>query len=137
MNIPKEVEDQLIDEARRAMELAYAPYSEIRVGAAFLTQDRKIFNGCNVENSSYGLTSCAERNAIFKAISEGSKEFIAGAIVSDCNLVISPCGACRQVIAEFNPELPLVIVNPKGKIYMEGKDLLPGAFSLVHSQEKH
>ena len=130
MNINKETEVKLLHSAKEAMEKAYAPYSGIRVGAAFLTKDGAIFNGCNVENSSYGLTCCAERTAIFKAVSEGSREFVAGAIFSDSAKVVSPCGACRQVIYEFNQELDLVVQNPTGKNYLEGKNLLPAGFTL-------
>lgn len=131
MNINKETEAKLLHSAKEAMEKAYAPYSGIRVGAAFLTKDGTIYNGCNVENSSYGLSCCAERTAIFKAVSEGSREFAAGAICSDSPQVVSPCGACRQVIYEFNPELDLVVQNPAGKSYLEGKNLLPNGFTLV------
>lgn len=91
--------DKLLARARDVRESAYAPYSNYSVGAAVLTPSGKIFAGCNVENASYGLTVCAERNAIFKAISEGEREFVAIAVVTANGG--SPCGACRQVISEF------------------------------------
>jgi cytidine deaminase len=91
----------LIDSAIAARLRAYAPYSNFQVGAALLANDGRVFTGCNVENLSYGLTICAERNAIFAAVAAGVKEFAAIAIVADTREPISPCGACRQVMAEF------------------------------------
>lgn len=100
--------DQLLVRAQAVRERAYAPYSKYRVGAAVLAASGKIYTGCNVENASYGLTVCAERNAIFKAISEGEREFGAIAVVTANGG--SPCGACRQVIYEFmQPEAPVAL----------------------------
>ncbi len=100
--------DRLLARARDVRERAYAPYSNYRVGAAVLTPLGKIYTGCNVENASYGLTVCAERNAIFKAISEGEREFVAVAVVTANGG--SPCGACRQVLYEFmDPAAPVVL----------------------------
>ena len=91
--------NRLIQEAIEARKQAYTPYSQFKVGAAVLTADGNVFRGCNIENASYGLTNCAERTAIFKAISEGEPKVKAIAIVADTEGPVSPCGACRQVIA--------------------------------------
>jgi cytidine deaminase len=123
--------NQLINEALSGREKAYAPYSRFQVGAAIVTKDGKIYKGCNIENASYGLTNCAERTAIFKAVSEGQKEFAMLAIVADTDGPVSPCGACRQVIAEFcDPNMPVILTNLKGDIRETTvKELLPFAFS--------
>ena len=105
---------QLLDEAKRAMQNAYAPYSGFKVGAALLDRNGNIHTGCNVENASYGLTICAERAAVAKAVSENVQEFAAIAIFADSDQVISPCGACRQVLAEFNPEMKVIMANLEG-----------------------
>ncbi len=122
---------QLINEALSGREKAYAPYSHFQVGAAIVTKEGKIYKGCNIENASYGLTNCAERTAIFKAVSEGQKEFTMLAIVADTDGPVSPCGACRQVIAEFcDPNMPVILANLKGDIRETTvKELLPFAFS--------
>ena len=106
---------RLIEVATLAKVNAYSPYSQFRVGAALLTEDYTMFAGCNVENSSYGLTICAERNAVFKAVCAGQTTYSAIAIVSDDNDFITPCGACRQVLAEFAPDIELILANGKGK----------------------
>jgi cytidine deaminase len=118
----------LISAADAARQHAYAPYSHFKVGSAVLTQSGKIFGGCNVENASYGLTNCAERTAIFKAISEGEREFRAIAVVTDAGW--SPCGACRQVIREFGEDIVVIIAKRKGEYSITtSKDLLPSGFS--------
>ena len=94
---------QLIRRAMEAREKAYAPYSQFAVGAAVLTKDGQVYLGCNIENASYGATNCAERTAIFKAVSEGEKEILAVAIYSPNADSCYPCGACRQVLYEFHP----------------------------------
>ena len=101
---------QLFDEARKAADSAYAPYSKFRVGAALLAEDGTVFSGCNVENRSFGLTVCAERNAVFKAISCGQKSFRALAVSTpDSQSPVGPCGACRQVLSEFmEPSAPVI-----------------------------
>ncbi|MGD8192153.1 cytidine deaminase [Brevibacillus ginsengisoli] len=121
----------LINEAIEARKQAYTPYSKFQVGAAVLTENNQIFRGCNVENASYGLTNCAERTAIFKAVSEGEQEIKAIAIVGDTDGPISPCGACRQVIAEFaTDETKIILANLKGDVVETTiHEILPGFFS--------
>jgi cytidine deaminase len=108
--------DALLLAARTAREHAHAPYSNFRVGAAVRAKSGRIFTGCNVENSTYGLTLCAERVAIFKAISEGERGFDAVAVVTDTGSLTPPCGACRQIIWEFCGDAEVVLANLKGKI---------------------
>lgn len=114
-----------------ARETAYTPYSKFNVGAALLTEDGEVFLGCNIENASYGLANCAERTAIFKAVSEGKRKFVAIAVSGDTDGPISPCGACRQVIAEFcAPTMPVYLTNLKGDVLETTVEtLLPGAFT--------
>ncbi|HZJ58259.1 MAG TPA: cytidine deaminase [Clostridia bacterium] len=118
---------RLMNEAIRVKDMAYAPYSDFRVGAAVLAGD-KIYTGCNIENISYGATCCAERVAIFKAISEGIRDFKAIAVASDSSGPTFPCGICLQVMAEFN--VPKIVVSDGGGGYNEYTldDLLPWAF---------
>lgn len=121
----------LMEQSKIARENAYVPYSKFKVGAALLTKDGDVIHGCNIENASYGLTNCAERTAIFKAVSENKREFAAIAIVADTEGPCSPCGACRQVIAEFcAKDMPVYLTNLKGDV-METtvEQLLPGAFT--------
>lgn len=122
----------LIDHAIVARETTYSPYSHFGVGAALLCEDGAIYEGCNIENASYGLTNCAERTAIFKAVSEGRTKFKALAVVADTDGTCSPCGACRQVISEF--EIPYIIMaNLKGEYTVVELDgLLPFRFG-AHS----
>jgi len=123
--------EQLLAQSKIARENAYVPYSKFPVGAALLAEDGTVFHGCNVENASYGLTNCAERTAIFKAVSQGVKTFKAIAIVADTEGPCSPCGACRQVIAEFcKGDMPVYLTNLKGDVLETTVEkLLPGAFS--------
>ena len=123
-----EVRQKLIDLAIEARELAYAPYSNYRVGAALLTRSGKIYTGVNVENAAYPTGICAERVAIFKAVSEGQREFIALAVVTGNGG--TPCGSCRQVMAEFGLDLTVLIADADGKLRQEASlaELLPGAF---------
>ena len=117
---------ELIEQARLSQKNAYSPYSKFSVGAALLTKEDKIFTGCNVENVSYGLSMCAERAALFKAVSEGYKEFIAIAISTSSEKPTFPCGACRQVLSEFgNLEIYLEYDEKNYTI----SDLLPFSFS--------
>lgn len=123
--------DKLIAEAKKAREKAYAPYSNFKVGAAVLTSNGKIFSGCNIENSSYGLSICAERVAIFNAVSSGYKEFTKIAVVTDSKPSASPCGACRQVIFEFGDDIEVIMSNLKGDIkIMKIDELLKDGFKL-------
>jgi len=119
----------LLDRAREARRNAYAPYSNFPVGAALLARDGRVFTGVNVENASYGLGNCAERTAIFKAVSEGVHDFAAIAVVGpEDDVECSPCGACRQVLFEFGPDITLVVPNGGGIRTYTVRDLLPGAF---------
>lgn len=122
---------KLIDLAALAQKNSYAPYSKVNVGAALLSRDGRVFSGCNVENSSYGATICAERCAILKAVSEGVQEFEAIAVTSNLKDFAYPCGMCLQVMAEFNPELRVVVVNGAKEVAEFGlKELLPKMFGL-------
>ena len=123
--------EQLLAQSKTARENAYVPYSKFPVGAALLAEDGTVFHGCNVENASYGLTNCAERTAIFKAVSQGVKNFKAIAIVADTEGPCAPCGACRQVIAEFcDGDMPVYLTNLKGDVQETTvRELLPGAFT--------
>jgi len=125
-------QEQKIDLVRIASEVrkwAYTPYSHYPVGAAVLTTSGRVYDGVNVENAAYPLTLCAERTAIFKAVSNGEKDFEAMAVVTRDGG--SPCGSCRQVMAEFSPDMLVIIADEKGKITMEMRvsDLLPGMFT--------
>jgi cytidine deaminase len=121
--------DKLIAAARQARENAHAPYSNFRVGAALRAQSGRIYTGCNIENASYGLTVCAERVAIFKALSEGERGFEAIAVVADTDKLTPPCGACRQIIWEFCGDVEVILANLKGKVETErAAKLLPRAF---------
>lgn len=122
--------DILLEQAQAAAEQAYAPYSGYRVGAALLCGDGSVVTGCNVENASLSLTICAERNAVFNAVNQGKREFLALAIYVDSDEIFPPCGACRQVLAEFNPRLPILYANRLGSILSDLETLLPQAFTL-------
>jgi cytidine deaminase len=125
--------EALISAARDARLNAHAPYSNFRVGAALRAASGRIFGGCNVENSTYGLTVCAERVAIFKAISEGERGFDAIAVVTDTDTLTPPCGACRQLIWEFCGDVPVVLANLKGKMEtLRMRDLFPKPFDSSH-----
>jgi cytidine deaminase len=116
-------------EAERAREQAYAPYSKFAVGAALLTRGGKIVHGCNVENASFGLSICAERNAVWKAVSQGERDFVAVAVTAGRAGGASPCGACRQVLHEFAPGLAVYWRNERGRIVKDTvAGLLPKAF---------
>jgi cytidine deaminase len=120
---------RLIKEAQQARQRAYAPYSGLNVGAALLSSDDKIFTGCNVENASFGLTECAERVAIFNAVSSGVTKFKAIAVASDGEGFCRPCGACRQVIREFGADILVIMVSRQGEYEVKSiAELLPGSF---------
>ena len=118
----------LVRAAREAREHAYAPYSHFRVGAALLTRSGRVFTGVNVENASYGLSVCAERVAAFNAVAAGEREFEAIAVVTGNGVM--PCGACRQVLAEFGPDMRIIVADAEGnsRTYRL-PDLLPGRFT--------
>lgn len=121
---------QLIKHAIHATKNAYVPYSKFPVGAALLTEDGQVFEGCNIENSAYSMANCAERTAFFKAISDGNRSFKALAVTGNTAGPISPCGACRQVMSEFcSPDMPVYLTNLQGDIQETTiGNLLPGAF---------
>ena len=125
----KQIYKKLLKIAEEARLKAYVPYSKFKVGAALLTKEGKIYTGCNIENASFGLTICAERVAIFKAVSGGSTQFEALAVICDSSKPCFPCGACRQIISEFGNETSIIISNLKGKIKISNiNELLPDAF---------
>jgi cytidine deaminase len=120
--------EALLAAARDARQNAYAPYSQFSVGAALDTGDGKVFLGSNVENASYGLTMCAERVAIGTAVAAGYRDFVAIAVAGPDGVVTSPCGACRQVLAEFNPNMTVVYTTPDGPVTTTVAELLPHSF---------
>jgi cytidine deaminase len=132
MTLTQEARQQLIESASRARKFAYVPYSKYPVGAALITQSGKVYTGCNIENAAFPVTNCAERTAVFKAVSEGERKFQALALVTENGG--SPCGACRQVLAEFGLDTVIYICNGKGEILQEltVAELLPQAFTPEH-----
>ncbi|MGB6198777.1 MAG: cytidine deaminase [Candidatus Acidiferrales bacterium] len=121
--------DDLIAAARAARENAHAPFSKFRVGAAVRGVSGRVYTGCNVENATYGLTLCAERVAIFKAVSEGERKFESVAVVADTDRLTPPCGACRQILWEFCGDAEIVLANLQGKIETRRmKQLFPEPF---------
>jgi cytidine deaminase len=121
--------DELVSAALRVKTQALAPYSNFYVGAAIETAAGKIFTGCNIESSSYGLTCCAERVAIFKALSEGERDFTRIAVAADTEEFCTPCGACRQVLWDYGKNLEIICINKNGaQNKIELKSLLPEAF---------
>lgn len=124
-----ETDKKLIESATNARENAHAPYSNFKVGAALLSESGEIITGCNVENATYGLTICAERTAIFKAISDGKNKFEKIAVVADTENLTPPCGACRQIIWEFCGDIEIILANLKGKTEtFQMRELFPNAF---------
>lgn len=123
--------EHLIEEAKQARDKAYVPYSKFAVGAALLTNDGKVYQGCNIENAAYSVANCAERTALFKAYSEGDTSFVALVVTADTNRPVPPCGACRQVISELCPkDMKVILTNLKGdRKELTVEELLPGAFS--------
>ena len=123
--------EKLVRAALRARAAALAPYSRFKVGAALLTQSGEIIAGANVESASYGLTCCAERVALFKALTEGKRDFLAIAVVARCDGGAMPCGACRQLLAEYAPKAIVLVADsrvPKAMREFSVRELLPGAF---------
>lgn len=132
-NLPKDLQDRLRQDAKAASALAYCPYSAFRVGAAVLTDDGEVFVGCNVENASYGLTICAERNAIFRAVASVERNaplrIVAVAVYTPTPSPTAPCGACRQVINEFGPDAEVYSFCEGPEILRRTlAELLPDAF---------
>jgi len=126
--------ERLIKAARDARKRAYAPYSKFKVGAALECTDGSVFTGCNVENATFGATCCAERTAVFKAISEGKHKFKRIAIVADTKGPCMPCGICRQVLFEFSPEISVISANLRGKFTIAPlSELLPKPFNEIIS----
>lgn len=128
-HLTDEQRQQLAAAALQARQQAYSPYSDFPVGAALLTEDGKIYAGCNIENTSFGLTNCAERTAIFAAIAAGERQFAGLAVATAGGL--SPCGACRQVVAEFSDDLPILIVDVGSDLPVQQTslgELLPNRF---------
>jgi cytidine deaminase len=122
------VTDPLVSAARAAQQQAYAPYSRFRVGAALEAEDGRVFVGCNVENASYGLTICAERAAVCAAVAAGARRLRRAVVVTDTDPPAAPCGACRQVLSEFGPDLQVLGVGPGGSVSWTMGQLLPAAF---------
>ncbi len=121
--------DALVKAALAARENAHAPFSKFKVGAAIEDASGRIHTGCNVENATYGLTMCAERVAVLKAVSEGAREFRRVAVAADTDVLTPPCGACRQILWEFCGDVELVLANPRGKMEtFRLKDLFPRPF---------
>ncbi len=122
---------ELVNMARQVQQNAYVPYSHFPVGAALLSTQQNVYTGVNVENSSYGLTVCAERNAVFKAISQGETEFEAIAVAGNAEGFTYPCGACRQVLAEFAPQMRVILCDNQDNIKVYNlSELLPQMFLL-------
>ena len=128
MTLSKEKKNELVRIANEVRKWAYVPYSNYPVGAALLTTSGRVYDGVNVENAAYPVTICAERTAIFKAVSQGEKDFSAIAVVTRNGGM--PCGSCRQVMAEFSPDMDVIVADETGEIQSEMKlsNLLPGAF---------
>ena len=121
--------EELVRQALAAMKFAYVPYSGFTVGAALLTKSGKVYLGCNIENAAYGLTICAERTAIFKAISEGHRDLKRIVIAGKSEDYCVPCGSCRQVVQEFAPQMEVICLNGKGEAkHFALKELLPYGF---------
>ena len=126
----KEIKAKMLKKAKEAIKHAYVPYSEFPLAAALLTKDGTVFTGVNIENAAYGVTMCAERTAIFKAVSEGYTEFEALLLLSDTEKPITPCGSCRQVISEFNNDIDIIMTTyDNGELIKKNKELLPGSFN--------
>ena len=128
MTLSEDKKKELVRIANEARKWAYVPYSKYAVGAALLTKSGRVYDGVNVENAAYTVTICAERTAVFKAVSNGEREFLAIAVVTRNGGM--PCGSCRQVMVEFSPEMSVIVADETGDIKSESKlsDLLPGAF---------
>jgi len=130
MSIPEETWLHLIEDATNASLHAHAPYSEFKVGAALLTTGGDVIVGCNVENATFGATVCAERNALASAIVRGHRDFVALCVITPADHPVAPCGICRQVLAEFNDDLEILMVTTGGdRLYVSLEELLPHPFT--------
>ncbi|MDO8123372.1 MAG: cytidine deaminase [Candidatus Hermodarchaeota archaeon] len=130
-------DEELITRARNAQKNAYAPFSQFKVGAALLTDNGKIYSGCNVENSTYGATNCAERTAIFTAVCDGARNFQKIVVVTDREDPVMPCGICRNVLFEFSPKMEIIAVGASGNTErIQLSALFPKGFRLEKKQEK-
>lgn len=129
-------DEQLVEAARKAAEAAYAPYSGFRLGAALETADGTVVTGCNVENASYSLTICAERNAVFNAVAGGRKDFRRLVVYVDADRLFPPCGACRQVLAEFADDLEIILACRNRVHKTTLRELLPLTFRLLNPTEE-
>lgn len=127
----KVTNDHMFNEALKARDMAYVPYSKFKVGAALRTKDGKVYRGCNIENAAYSMCNCAERTALFKAFSEGERDFDLLVVVADTSRPVPPCGACRQVISELCPKnMKVILTNLNNdKLETTVEELLPGAFA--------
>ena len=133
-DLTEDEQARILEAAQKAVKRAYAPYSKFRVGAAVLTDSGNVFTGCNVENSSYGVSICAERTAIFKAVSEEGGNYMgirAIAVVNEDGSYCPPCGACRQVILEFGADALVIFQGGSGLMQVRAKDMLPEGFISV------
>ncbi len=130
-------DDELITRARHAQQKAYAPFSHFKVGAALLTDNGQIYSGCNVENSTYGATNCAERTAVFTAVCDGARSFQKIVVVTDSEDPVMPCGICRNVLFEFSPNMEIIAVGASGKTErIQLSALLPKGFRLKKKQKR-
>ncbi|MFX0078310.1 MAG: cytidine deaminase [Candidatus Hermodarchaeota archaeon] len=130
-------DEELINRARQAQQNAYAPFSHFKVGAALLTDTGQIYSGCNVENSTYGATNCAERTAVFTAVCDGARSFEKIVVVTDSEDPLMPCGICRNVLFEFSPNMEIIAVGASGKTErIQLSALFPKGFRLEKKQEK-
>jgi len=128
--IDENTKQKLFEVAKKVRKNAYVPYSNFPLSAALLTKEGKIFTGVNIENAAYGSTMCAERTAIFKAVSEGYTDFEALLLISDTKKPVTPCGACRQVISEFSNEMEIIMTTyNNGELVKKNSELLPGSFN--------
>ncbi|ARM75846.1 cytidine deaminase [Acidianus manzaensis] len=124
-------DEKLIEIAKKATENSYSPYSKLKVGAAIVSEDGQIFTGCNIENSSYGLSMCAERVAVFNAVNNGKRNFKKIAIITSDGKGIMPCGACRQVLSEFNDDIEIITLDSNERVVkFRLSNLLPYSFKL-------
>lgn len=134
--VDAEIEQKMLELAKKSIVNSYSPYSKFRVSSVVMGETGRLYSGVNVENVSYGLTMCAERVAIFKAVSEGERRIKAVLIYTDGKDIPYPCGACRQVIAEFGPDAEVIIANGEGKVEKTTlRMLLPKAFLSFHRNE--